>query len=391
MPPRKSHKVEIVNYTRTEDSVENTLANIRTGKNVEAKRVKQSELFQNAANWNFVKGDLAFQKLYRDYERNSLPMSNYYEHAVAQTKFRSKFYFDGGGSIDKKLLTSDSRNAFEVFDYKRNNYDTFKVSTASELYYPHTGKVTFPHGSQGIVTFRQKYKIIWRTRSYPKFQYTDRPLLLVNNQSLVITSNSQHEIIYLLALLNSPLTRLILERNLRQESEKDFLVPIKAVKQYVRVPVVTGQNRHIKKEVIDRTEEMLSLEERTLSDYVDFSGILVQKFEDVQVEGNNLVLVYDGQKLELPIKERTRLVASSIAEQLGAQRSALEKRYVSLHELRNLPIIDYEKQRKIKAYIDDLVFALYFGVPLPKLGLKNAAAVRKACLEHRHYEYTLKG
>lgn len=346
---------------------------------------------QNVNNWNFIKHDLAFHKLHRDYKRDTLPVSNYYEHSVAQTTLGSKFYFDGGGSIDKKLLTKDSRNAFEVFDYKRNNYDTFKVSTASGLYYPLTGKVIFPHGSQGIVTFHQKYRIIWRTRSYPKFQYTERPLLLINNQSLVITSNLEYEVIYLLALLNSPLTRLILEKNLRQESERDFLVPIKAIKQYVRVPIISNQNRHIKKEVINRTEEMLSLEERTLSDYVDFSGILVQKFEDAQVEGNNLVLVHDRQKMELPIKEHTKPVTSSIAEQLGGQRSGLEKHYISLHELRNLPVVDYERQNRLKAYTDDLVFALYFGIPLRDLGLKNAMAIRKACLANRHYEYILKG
>jgi hypothetical protein len=136
---------------------------------------------------------------------------------------------------------------------------------------------------------------------------------------------------------------------------------------------------------------MLGLEDCTLSDYVDFPGILVQKFEEIHVEGNNLVLVHDGQKMELPIKEHTKLIAGNIAKQLGGQCSALEKSHISLHELRNLQVVDYERQKRLKAYIDDLVFALYFGMPLQKLGLKNATAIRKACRASQHYEYILKG
>jgi len=146
----------------------------------------------------------------------------------------------------------------------------------------------------------------------------------------------------------------------------------------------------VKDEIIRRTGEMLDLEEKTLSYFVDFSGILVQKFEDVEVEDGNLVLVHDGQRIELPVKEQTKLVAASIAEQLAGEQSALKKRYVSLQELCNLPIIDYERQ-KLKAYIDDLVFTLYFNVSLQALGLKNTTAIRRACLANQHYEYILKG
>jgi hypothetical protein len=148
---------------------------------------------------------------------------------------------------------------------------------------------------------------------------------------------------------------------LKSRYEKDFLVSISSIKQYVRVPIITDRNRHIKKELIDKTEEMLSLEERTLSDYIDLSGILVQRFEDVRVEGSSLVLGYDGKKMELPIKEQVKLVTSSVAEKLGGRQSAQKKRYVSLHELRNSPIIDDKRQNRLKAQVDNLVFALYFG------------------------------
>lgn len=259
------------------------------------------------------------------------------------------------------------------------------VSRSSQ-FYPSTGKVAFPQGSQGIVTFHQKYKIIWRTKAIQKFQFTQRPILLINNQSLVIASNSRKEIVYLLALLNSPITRLVLEKNLKQEYEKDFLVSIKAIKKYVRVPQIIPKNRHIKKEIIKRTEQMLALEEKTLSDFVDFSGMLMQKFADVQVDGNALVLCHDNEKTELQIKGDTELVAGTITEKFGKEGLKLEKRRISLSELRNMQVIDFEKQAKLKDYIDDLVFALYFDVPLEDVSPGKSDQIHEACSTSKYYQ-----
>ena len=340
---------------------------------------------KNVTNWNFIKQGKAFLDFYSSYESNTVPISIYYEHEVAQTKFGNRFYFDGGGSIETKSIVKDPLDAFEIFDYKRNNYQNYLVSRSSQ-FYPLTGKVAFPQGSQGIVTFHQKYKIIWRTKAIQKFQFTERPVLLVNNQSLLITSNSKKEIVYLLALLNAPVTRLVLEKNLKQESEKDFLVSIKAIKKYVRIPRITSENKHIKEEITKRTEDMLALEEKTLSDFVDFSDVLMQKFDNVQVDGNTLVLVYDNQKTELQIKGDIGLIAGTIAEESGARRLKLEKRRISLSELRNLQVIDCEKQAKLKDYIDDLVFALYFNIPLRELGFGKSREIRRACSQSKYYQ-----
>ncbi|MCK4354354.1 MAG: hypothetical protein KAW83_03785 [Dehalococcoidia bacterium] len=128
------------------------------------------------------------------------------------------------------------------------------------------------------------------------------------------------------------------------------------------------------------------MEEKTLSDFVDFSGVLVQKFDNVQIDGNTLVLVYDNQKTELQIKGDTGLIARTIAEEFGARGLKLEKRRISLSELRNLQVIDFEKQAKLKDYIDDLVFTLYFNVPLKEVGLDKSEEIQKACSASRYYQ-----
>ncbi len=382
--PIKTHEVEVINYKGVEESIKDTLNNIVTGKEIDTRKVKQADLLENATNWNFIKQDETFVDFRNVFESDTVPISVYYEHEVAERKFGSRFYFDGGGSIESKSLVKDAVNAFEIFDYKRNNYENYLVSRSNQ-FYPLTGKVTFPQGSQGIVTFRQKYKIIWRTKAIQKFQFIERPVLLINNQSLVIASNSRKEIAYLMALLNSPVTRLVLEKNLKQENEKDFLVSIKGIKKYVRVPQITPKNKHIKKEIIKRTEQMLALEEKILTDFVDFSGVLVQKLDDVQVDGNTLVLSYDNRKIELQIKRDTILVATAIAEQFETPGFKLEKRQISLPELRNMQVIDFEKQAKLKDYIDDLVFVLYFNIPLKEVGLDKAEEIRKDCSKSKYY------
>jgi len=383
--PSKNHKVEIVNYEGAEDTIKDTLNNILLRKKIDTRKVKQSDLLENATNWNFIKQDSAFLDFCSSYESNTVPASIYYEHVVAEKEFGNRFYFDGGGTVETKLVAKKPVGAFEVFDYKGNNYQNYLVSGSSQ-FYPSTGKVAFPQGSQGIATFHQKYKIIWRTKAIQKFQFTQRPILLINNQSLVIASNSRKEIVYLLALLNSPITRLVLEKNLKQENEKDFLVSIKAIKKYVRVPQIIPANRHIKKEIIERTEQLLALEEKTLSDFVDFSDAMVQRLDDVQIAGDTLVLSDNGGKTELPIKGDTELVARTIAERFETGGLKLEKHKISLSDLRNLQAIDFEKQAKLKDYIDDLVFALYLMIPLKEVGLDKVKQIKKACSRSKYYQ-----
>jgi hypothetical protein len=202
----------------------------------------------------------------------------------------------------------------------------------------------------------------------------------------IICSNNKNEILYLFSLLNNSLSQLILQANIRSETEKEYLVPIKAIKEFIRVPKITTDNQHIKDEIIRKTEEMLALEEKTLSDLVDFSDVLVQKLDDVQVAGDTLVLVHDNRETKLPIQEDTGLIASTIAKEFGVKRLKLEKRQISLPELRNLPVLDLERQTQLKDYIDDLVFALYFKIPLKEVGLDKSDEIQKACSKSKYYQ-----
>ncbi|PIU18879.1 MAG: hypothetical protein COT16_00745, partial [Elusimicrobia bacterium CG08_land_8_20_14_0_20_44_26] len=287
------------------------------------------------------------------------------------------------GELNKKLISNNSENAYEIFDYKNNDYNKIKISK-SDKFYPKNGKITFPQGSQGIITFGQQYKIIWRTKYSVGFQYCDREILLEGNQSLTISSNNKKEILYLLSLLNSKIVKLILEKNLRQEQEQAFFVAITSIKQYVRVPKITKENQFIKDEIIKRTEEMLLLEEKTLSDFVGFSGIMLQKFDDVEIEGSNLILKHNGDKIKLKIKSNIKLVSETIQKELKEELKS-ENKKINLADLKNLPVIDFEKQKKIKDYIDDLVFALYFNVSINEISRNKFDKIKNLCSKNKCY------
>jgi len=413
--PSKTHEVEVINYEGVEDTIKDTLNNIVTGKKINTRKVNQADLLENATNWNFIKQDKAFLDFCREYEDKTTDISVYYEHTLAREYFGAQFIFDIGHKVDigRSLIESSkipgNFNRFYTFslirgrymvcvekdkailDFREENYDSLYHEKAAFL-----KSKGFNISEIGLLTTNQEYqnidtkfKIIWSKSNSAKevrFYFTEEPVISGINTYGYISSNNKAELLYLFALLNSPIVQTVLQGKLVVEEEKNLEVVIHSIKQYVRVPRITSKNEHIKDEVIKRTEEMLALEDKTLSDFVDFSGILMQKFDNVQIDGNTLVLVHDNQKKELQIKGDIGLIASTIAEEFGARGLKLEKRRISLSELRNLQVIDFEKQAKLKDYIDDLTFTLYFNILLKKVSFKKSDEIREACTKSKYYQ-----
>jgi len=382
--PSSLHQVEIINYQDPNDTIDETLKNISTSKKITKKKILQTKLLQNVANWNFIKQSKKFLDFYEEYQKNTQDISIYYDHNLAEQKFGSKFYFDKGlvfpkNAIKERLLDK-AGDFFDLIDLEKNKYSVKTIGQIVEK-----KDIKIPHGSQGLEVFTKRYKIIWRYMNYDHFYFSDKNIML-NFNFVIISSDNKNELLYLLSLLNSSVIHFIIEKNLRTETEKDILLGIKAIKEYVRVPKINKNNQPIKEEIIKYTEELLALEEKKLSDFVDFSKIMLQKFDRVFVEDNNLVLEKDDKKIKLPIKENYGLVKKCLNEKYGKQLIRSEKQKISLSEIKDLPIIDLEKQQKIKDYIDDLVFALYFNIPLEKIGLNYAGEIKMKCSKNPFYE-----
>ena len=215
------------------------------------------------------------------------------------------------------------------------------------------------------------------------FQFTDRDILLISNQSLIVSSNSEKNILLLFSILNNEISKKILEINLKLENETNYLVPIKSIKQYIRMPIITKSNEFIKNDIINKTKKLLSLENIYMKDIVDFSNVSMQKFSDVYLYKNYLTLKYDNDKdIKLHVKNnKLNIVQQSIENNLKDIKN------ISLNEIKMLKVIDYKKRDELKNYIDHLIFLLYFNIDTKSDIINNFIKLKKLCAKSKFYGY----
>ena len=389
--PNRRNYVEIINCKGTSAEVKTTLQNIREGKKISKKKLLQGKLLENVTNWNFIIQGKTFLNFYDSYRATTEGISIYYDHVLAKYAFKSKFYFDIGYNIDERNILSKPAPKAENYEYPKINKKYYSIKERKG-YYPNIRrgnskfKIKLLKNNQKYNLLDSEYKIIWSYINFNKFHFTSTPVIWARNQICGIGSKNKNELLYLFATLNSLATNKILESNLRTENEKDYLVSIASVKEFVRVPKITENNQFIKDEVIKRTEEMLALEEVKLSDLVDFSRVMMQKFDAVSVKGNSLILYKDKRERKLKVKSNKALVQKAIADKYGSDELQFEPGNITLSELKSLPAIDFEKQTALKDYIDGLVFALYFNIRLTKVGFNYVAEIKKLCQKNKFYQ-----
>ncbi|MFZ2969777.1 MAG: hypothetical protein WA063_01370, partial [Minisyncoccia bacterium] len=383
--PEPTHQMEIIHYKNPDDDIEKCLKNILNDKGINKKKILQSKFLNNVANWNFIKQNKMFLDFYETYKRNTDDIYIYYDHVWANQNLKSKFYFDRGLKYPKNKIQKISQADENFYYIAENNKNGFRSFANDKII---SGNLLdFPFGSQGEIVYKQKYKVLWSYINYDRFRYTDDKIVIDYN-SVLISSDNKKEILYLLALLNSNISIKIFDCLLRNENEKDILIGIKTIKQFIRVPKITEDNQFIKDEIIKRTEEMLVLEEIKLSNLVDFSKMMMQKFDYVSVDGESLVLEKDDKEIKLKIKSGAKIARQAIEEKFEtAERLKLkEKLTINLSELKSLAVIDFEKQKLLKDYIDDLVFALYFNARISDIGFDKAESIKSLCEKNKFYE-----
>ena len=217
----------------------------------------------------------------KKYNKNSVSFSDYYTHTIAIKKFKSNFYFDGGYNIDERMILQEKSDY--AYPKVNNKYFTIKefygywqnIRTGNSAQ-----KIALRQGNQKYNLLDSKYKILWTHANTKRCFFTDKPVIWAKNQFNAIGSNNKNEILFLFSLLNAPLSFSILKKNLKSENEKNLDLAIKSIKQYIRIPKITISNQHIKNKIIEQTAKMLALENVTLKDLVDFSGLTVQRLKN---------------------------------------------------------------------------------------------------------------
>lgn len=386
--PLENHTVEIINYKDTSDTLEDIMQIILENfecKKIDRKTLLQNYLFNNVNNWNFIKQGKEFIELYNEYKINSNDINIYYDHILAKQKFGSKFFFDGSFNIPTKEIQKEKIKDLDYWEIPYLKSNGYKITV--DGYYPKNKEIKIAQGSQGKIVLNTNYKIIWRYNNPDKFYYIEGNNILPRFHQYCIASNNKEELLFLLSLLNSKINLLIIQNLLRNEQEKDILLGVTVIKDFIRVPEIREGNQLIKTEIIKITKELLCLEEKTLSDFVDLSNITLQKFDKILIENDRLILEKDNNKYNFIINENEKLIEKIINKKYHKQIIDGEK--IKLSELKNLPIVDFEKQQQIKNYIDDLVFALYFNVNIANLGLDRAEEINSECSKHQYYEIVM--
>jgi len=376
--PNFLHETEIIVYKNSKDPIDVCLENIRNKKHVKNFKLVQKQLQKNCLNWNFLKQDTQFVNFYEEYCKNTEDLSIYYEHKLAEIKFGNRFYIDGGNKFDKNLITenSDNEDNYEIVDNVDENL--FSLSK-SHHYYSIKNDIKYVHGAQGIDTYLNKYKVVWRKLFFGKFHFSERKLILHSNNYLGIFSDNRTEIIYLFALLNSPITRLVMNGFFMLDQEKyGMFMTLSRLKNFIRVPLITEKNQFIKDEIIQLAEKVFDIEASKLSDFVDFSQVIMQKFDSVSVSENYLQLRNENQTLKCKIKSNLKLVEQFITNYKTNNK-------ISLNELKSMPCVDNELLNCTIQTIDNLVFTLYFNIPVTTFENVNSI-----CDQHPDYQYIFK-
>ncbi|TAL73501.1 MAG: hypothetical protein EPN88_04465, partial [Bacteroidetes bacterium] len=345
--PSDLHQVEIINAKRSSESISELINNMIKDKWVNKKKILQNQLLQNIGNWNFLKYNKITKLFFDSYKSNSESIDIYRYTEFGKLHGFGEFIFDKGLVFPKnKIVNLNSMPSGEDFFFMiGKNNQGFHLGTTSEVV--STNALRFPKGSQGIKVYNKRFKILWSYMNYDKFYFSDQKVM-INFNWIIISSNDKNEILYLLSLLNAGVNRFIFEKLLRSAGEKNLLLGIKAVKDFFRVPKIIEENKHIKNSIINLTKTLLDLEKITLSNFIDFSKVLKQKFDKISVKNNKLIIKKDEEKIELSIRQYPSLVSKIIDREYNYNGLNFEDKTINLSDLLTLPVIDTQRQKEIK-------------------------------------------
>lgn len=397
--PKKSHNVEVINYkSSAQEDVNQIFSNIENNVNTKINIVPQNKLLQNIFNWNFITLSKTVLNFHETYKHNSESLESYYNHSLAKLKYDTNFIFDGGYSIDERnILSNPQANILNYQCPKLNNkYWTIKEKIG---FWPDVRDkdlamfIKLRQGNQGYRLLDYKHKIIWSYNNTDKFFYTDKLVIWARNKILGIASDSQKEIYYLFSILNSSISKLLLDKYIKvgQEDRRTILVSLQIIKELIRTPKITDLNQYIKDKIIQLTNDFLNLEKGTLSDLVDFSGVLTQKFDSVRVENKYLILSRGKKETKLLIKKDKDFIQEVFDGNSEGFKFKDGIKEIFLTELMSTPFINVKEQEAIKKHIDVLIFSLYFNINIPDNKLNKFDAIIKLFGRDIRYWNLVKG
>lgn len=363
IPPAKLHECEVLHYTKKNVEISECLSDISKRKNMIISTIRQNELEKKFRNWNYIIKDKIYIEIKDLYLNNSESIEIYYNHHLSKQKFNSRFIFDSGYDIDDEKIYVEKPDGENFYYYPRLVKDFYTIKEFRG-YFPNNRNAELPHfiklrqANQGYELLDSTYKIVWSYSNPSRFFFTDVPLIWPRNQINAIGSENKNELYYLFALLNSKINRYILQNYLESENEKNLQISTSSIKEFIKVPIITEKNQFLKDKIIELVNELLDLEQVTLSDLVDFSNVMFQKVDNISFHENYIYLHNETNSVKCKIIDKPELIEKGVKELVFGNKIALQ-------EVKNHFCIDFNQAELIMNKINELVFALYFIVNKP--------------------------
>jgi len=280
--PPQNHKIIVENYKPYIQSQNVDIKEYIKEQNKITKLVEQNDLKNNIFNWGFLKYDETFAQIIKTYNKQ-LTINEYrnslenYDHVV----------IDGSVNIQKKdIITEEITNTSDYYVIPKMIYGKNKANVFG--YFKKEDKIKKAQGSRNYqILLQRQYKILWKYINFDGFYYTDTNDLIPMYQQYCFASTDKSEILFLFTVLNSHLTKFLLEKTFKiaNEDKFGFILGLTFVKEFVHIPKIANENKFIKNEIVKQTEKLINLESMQLKDFVDFTTS-IQKFEKVIVDEN---------------------------------------------------------------------------------------------------------
>jgi hypothetical protein len=375
----ENHKVKVINYPNYTDQFGIAFDKYIKSRNCNKKEILQSELKDNIFNWGFVKYDEKY-KNFLDLYNKSLSVDSY----RLSLQDYDEVILDGSVNLLKKDIVEGSSikdsSEYYIIPYLRKG----RFLGEKLGFFKKNREIKKAQGSRAFsILTERKYKILWKYINFDGFYFMSGDDVLPMYQQYCIASNNQEEILFLFGLLNSRLNIYLLEKTFKigNEDKLTYILGLTFLKELVRIPKITEENLHLKNEIVKEVNKLLNLETLQLKDFVKFTTTK-QKFNSIEVEGNNLILIeLDGNTVKQQIRNNSDIIKTLVEEKFTKSTE------ISLHDLKYMPCVDFEKQSEIKKYIDNLVFALYFNIPIKKDKLGDNDFLTRECKKQDFYEY----
>ena len=355
----KNNQVELIRYNIVDKDPIECMQEMKTRKNCTIDIIPQTTLKNELRSWNHLFKGQRFLDLLKKYEDNTQSIQKYYDHGESKKISKDPFYFDGFYEYDSKYITPQKINNTDYRCVKLHNYFSI-FNTKGYIQNVREDNSTTPiitlrQANQGYNLLDSKYKIVWGALNSKQFYYTEDRIIFKTKGFCGISSNNKLDILYLFMVLNSNLSKKIINAWYLLPNEKSTIIRTSTIKDFIRVPIITEKNQSLKDRLIVIAQQILDAEKPLFKDCLDLSHLMVQKFTSIELVNNELVFTHGTDTTTIKLKE---IEPPRIQYNLNLYLKE-HKKDLSLLTFKTFPCVDNILIDELMTEANTIIYSLY--------------------------------